>query len=179
MSNDQEKYIEALRAQSLTESWRWDTDKFMPKKFQSLEPGGKSLSKLWKWHDVKQLLQDSCKVIGLGQGPGKAERRTLSLSNPGLDDPYSTTKTLYADYQIVTPGEIAPSHRHTTTAIRIPFEGKNGWTIVNDEKVNVHPFDIVVNPQSAWHTHGNEGPDDFLFLDILDIPILRALDNAV
>ena len=38
--------------------------------------------------------------------------------------------------------------------------------------------DLVVNPQWGWHDHGNDGPDDFVFLDVLDIPLLTALATA-
>ena len=116
--------------------------------------------------------------MGLGQGNKRAERRVFVLNNPGLGGQYAVTNTFFGDLQLIKPGEAAPSHRHTTTAARFVFEGSRGWTTVEGERIYLSPGDVVLNPQWAWHDHGNDGPDNFLFFDVLDIPLLTALASA-
>ena len=38
--------------------------------------------------------------------------------------------------------------------------------------------DFVINQQLGWHDHGNDGPDNFVFFDVLDIPLLTSLATA-
>src|SRR5262249_18542161 len=48
----------------------------------------------------------------------EAERRGRVLEKPGLRGSSSITRTLYAGPQLILPGEIAASHRHTQSALR-------------------------------------------------------------
>ena len=48
----------------------------------------------------------------------EAERRVLVLENPGLRGQSKITTDLYAGVQLVLPGEVAPAHRHTQSALR-------------------------------------------------------------
>jgi hypothetical protein len=43
---------------------------------------------------------------------------------PGLRGASSITRTLYAGLQLILPGEVAPSHRHTQSALRFVSEGR-------------------------------------------------------
>ena len=36
----------------------------------------------------------------------------------------------------------------------------------------------LINQQLGWHDHGNDGPDNFVFFDVLDIPLLTSLATA-
>ena len=65
------------------------------------------------------------------------------------------TPTLYAGLQLILPGEIAPSHRHTQSALRFIVEGRGAWTAVNGERTTMHPGDFIITPSWAWHDHGN------------------------
>ena len=44
------------------------------------------------------------------------------------------TDTLYAGLQLILPGEIAPAHRHTQSALRFIVEGSGAYTAVDGEK---------------------------------------------
>lgn len=180
LTPEQSDYVDRLKSVNLIEPWAWNTSEFTPTVFQPTRPGGDAVPHLWRWNDYYPLILESRDMIGLGQDGGSAERRVLTFANPGLaaKDPYAATTTLYSDVQIVDQGEIAPSHRHTTTAIRICYQG-SGWTVVNGEKVTLGPGDIVFTPQLAWHAHGNDEADPFVFMDVLDIPFLTSIDNAV
>lgn len=174
----QKEYSDRIHSLDLTEGWWWEASAFKPRPDQPVEPGSPVVPHLWKWEEVSPLVIESGEVIGLGQGARKAERRVLVLTNPSLGGQYAITNTFFADLQLIKPGEAAPSHRHTTTAARFIFEGQGGWTTVEGERATLKPGDLVINPQWAWHDHGNEGPDNFVFLDILDIPLLTALATA-
>jgi hypothetical protein len=71
----------------------------------------------------------------------EAERRVLVLENPGLRGASSITRTLYAGLQLILPGEVAPSHRHTQSALRFVLEGKGAYTAVDGERASMHPGD--------------------------------------
>ena len=177
----QKDYSEAVHKLEMIEGWWWDSAGFQPRPDQPTHPGSPAIPFIWKWSDVGPLVHemgDPELGVGLGQGRKKAERRVLVLRNPGLDGKYAITNTFFGDLQLVKKGEIAPSHRHTTTAARFIFEGQGGWTTVEGERAMLSPGDLVINQQLGWHDHGNDGPDNFVFFDVLDIPLLTSLATA-
>jgi gentisate 1,2-dioxygenase len=106
----------------------------------------------------------------------EAERRVLVLENPGLRQSSSITRSLYAGLQLILPGEVAPSHRHTQSALRFIVEGSGAFTAVDGERTTMHPGDFVITPSWTFHDHGNPGDHATVWLDVLDIPLVRFLD---
>jgi hypothetical protein len=84
----------------------------------------------WSWRDVRPLLHEAARLVPLEQ----AERRVLVLENPGLPGSYSVTSTLYAGLQVILPGEAAPSHHHTPSALRLVVDGEGAFTTVDGVK---------------------------------------------
>ena len=67
------------------------------------------------------------------------------------------TQSLFAGYQLILPGEIAPSHRHTQSALRFIVEGSGAYTAVDGERTTMRPGDFIITPSWTWHDHGNPG----------------------
>jgi gentisate 1,2-dioxygenase len=172
-------FSERARKLHLIEGWWWESSSFRPRPDQPTEPGGRAVPYLWRYADLRAMALESGELVELGQGENQAEKRGLVLSNPSLDGRYAVTDTLFADLQSIASGEAAPSHRHTTTAVRLVCEGTGGWTTVEGQKLRLDPGDVVINSPWAWHDHGNDGPDDFIFWDVLDVPMLAALGTAI
>jgi gentisate 1,2-dioxygenase len=106
----------------------------------------------------------------------EAERRVLVLENPALPGSSSITRTLYAGLQLILPGEIAPSHRHTQSALRFVVEGSGAYTAVDGERTTMHPGDFIITPSWTFHDHGNLGDSPVVWLDGLDIPMVAFFD---
>jgi len=80
--------------------------------------------------------------------------------------------------QLILPGEIAPSHRHTQSALRFIIEGEGAYTAVDGERTTMRPGDFVITPSWTWHDHGNETKEPMVWLDGLDLALVDLL-NAV
>ena len=83
---------------------------------------------LWRWAQVEPLVLKSGERGGRGGlvTPDRdVERRTLRLATPGIDR--GTTHTITAALQLLLPGENAPAHRHTPTAIRWVLKGQGAY----------------------------------------------------
>ncbi len=128
----------------------------------------------WAWRDVRPLLHEAARLVPIEQ----AERRVLVLENPGLKGTYSATSTLYAGLQVILPGETAPSHHHTPAALRLVVEGAGAFTTVDGVKCVMERGDFIITPPMRWHDHGNEGTSPVVWLDGLDIPLVRAFDAS-
>ena len=102
----------------------------------------------------------------------------LVLMNPGLAGAYAATATLYAGLQIILPGESAPSHHHTPAALRLVVEGRGAFTTVDGMKCAMEPGDLIITPPMRWHDHGHEGTEPVIWLDGLDIPLVRSMDAS-
>ena len=125
---------------------------------------------LWRWADVEPLVLKSGELVTPDRD---VERRTLRLATPGLDR--GTTHTITAALQLLLPGECAPAHRHTPTAIRWVLTGQGAYTTVEGDKCYMEPGDLILTPSWTWHDHNNEGSDPMIWLDGLDVPLVRYL----
>jgi gentisate 1,2-dioxygenase len=124
---------------------------------------------LWKYQQVRPYVIESGSLISAAE----AVRRVLILENPGMRGQSCITRSLYAGLQLILPGEVAPSHRHTQSALRFILEGTGAYTAVNGERTTMHPGDFILTPSWTWHDHGNPGSEPVVWLDGLDIPTLQ------
>src|SRR5438270_3887922 len=76
----------------------------------------------WAWNDVYPQLLRAGALISAEE----AERRVLVLENPGLPGKSQISDTLYCVLQLILPGEVAPAHRHTQSALRFVLHGTVG-----------------------------------------------------
>jgi gentisate 1,2-dioxygenase len=136
------------------------------------QPASPCVPMLWKYDEARPWLMESGSLISARE----AVRRVLILENPGLPGQSSITHTLYAGWQLILPGEIAPSHRHTQTALRLIVEGEGAYTAVDGERVTMRRGDFIITASWTWHDHGNPGSGPVVWLDGLDIPLVRFLD---
>jgi gentisate 1,2-dioxygenase len=128
----------------------------------------------WRFADIRAAMLEAGGLITAKE----AERRVLVLENPGLRGQSKITTDLYAGVQLVLPGEVAPAHRHTQTALRFVLEGAGAHTVVDGEKTIMHEGDFVITPPMTWHDHGNESDKPMFWLDGLDIPVVQFLDAS-
>ena len=123
----------------------------------------------WVWHakDLWPLLEEAADIVTADE----AERRALNASNPKRA--FGTSHNLVAGYQMVLPGETAPAHRHTPSAIRLMLQGA-GITTVEGEPVWMERGDLVLTPPVSWHDHRHPGDTPMIWLDGLDVPFVRG-----
>jgi gentisate 1,2-dioxygenase len=131
---------------------------------------------VWRWKELRPLMERAGDLIRTGP---EAERRVIILANPGVAPSKSATHTLLANLQMVIPGDVAPTHRHTATAIRFVIEGSGASTIVDGEPVIMHPGDLVLTPAWSWHGHINESDGPMFWMDGLDSPLIRSLRAGI
>lgn len=136
------------------------------------EPAANLLPFQWRYSDIKPILEAAGHLIGTD----KAERRNLTMFNPAEGNIYPTVRTLVAAYQLVKPGEVARAHRHTANALRLILEGRGTYTVVNGQRVEMRPGDVLLTPNWAWHSHDNVGSEDCYWMDFLDVPLVHLLE---
>lgn len=137
------------------------------------EPQTRAVRHLWSWQELRPQLLRSGEVVTAAE----AERRVLMLLNPGLKGRVATTTTLYGGLQLILPGEIARTRRHTPNGLRFIMEGEGAYTVVDGDKMTMAPGDFVLTPNWTWHDHGSEGDHPVVWLDGLDIPLASLLEN--
>src|SRR5258708_6791834 len=131
-------------------------------------PAATGVAHGWDYAEVRPFVIESAGHITARE----AERRVLILENPALRGSSRITATLYAGLQLIMPGEVAPAHRHTQSALRFVLEGHGAYTAVDGEKTTMEPGDFVITPSWTWHHHGHEAEGPMVWLDGLDIPML-------
>ena len=159
------EFYERARAESLAPLWR------VLGGLVTETPVTRAVPALFEFERVRPHLMEACDIIGTEE----AERRVLVMENPGLPGESRITQSLFAGYQIILPGEIAPAHRHVASALRFIVEGSNAYTAVGGERTTMRPGDFVITPSMEWHDHGNESGEPMIWLDGLDMHIVNML----
>ena len=136
------------------------------------EPRGVIEPFLWRADIIRRNMDLACAAISAED----AERRVLILENPSLRGRSLITSSLYAGIQMILPGETAPAHRHTASALRLILSGSGGFTSVDGEKVEMEPGDFIITPTSVFHDHGAQGDEPVMWLDGLDVPMVQMLN---
>ena len=163
-------YREALTAGNLAPLWP-SMRAFLPYDI----PERHCTPTAWRYSDVRPLLMQAGELTPVE----KAERRVLILGNPGLGlDTGRATPSIYLGLQLILPGETAPNHRHSPSAIRFVIEGEGGFTMVEGEKLPMEKGDLILTPPGLWHEHGHEGSAPVVWLDVLDLPLVYALEAS-
>ena len=161
-------YYKKLAPQNVSALWSVLSSIITP------QPKSGCVPHLWKYSDLKPLLMEAGELITAKE----AERRVLILENPGMPGESKITTSLYAGLQLVMPGEVAPAHRHSQSALRFVVDGAGAHTAVNGERTLMYPGDFVITPPWTWHDHGNHSDQPMIWMDGLDIPIVSFFDAS-
>src|SRR3954453_10133651 len=161
-------FYDKIDGSSLTPLWTVLSSIITP------EPKSGCLPHYWNFAEAKSYLLESGGLITAKE----AERRVLILENPGLRGQSRITTSLYAGLQLVLPGEVAPAHKHSQSALRFVLDGAGAHTSVDGERTEMYFGDFVLTPPGAWHDHGNKTSEPMIWLDGLDIPIVSFFDAS-
>lgn len=161
-------YYQALKGENLGPLW------VSLKGLVPSEPRPKALAHVWSYASVRPRLLEAGGLITAEE----AERRVLVLENPGLPGASQITDTIYAGLQLILPGEVAPAHRHSQSALRFVIEGTGAYTAVDGERTTMHPGDFIITPAWTWHDHGSAADGPVVWMDGLDVPLVRFLGTG-
>jgi gentisate 1,2-dioxygenase len=165
---EREAFYRKIDGENLSALWNVMGDLITP------EPRSACRPHLWKFDAIRDYMTEAGKLITAKE----AERRVLVLENPGLRGQSKITTSLFAGVQMVIPGDVAPAHRHSQSALRFILEGKGAHTAVDGERTAMEPGDFVITPSMTWHDHSNETSEPMFWLDGLDIPMVQFFDAS-
>jgi gentisate 1,2-dioxygenase len=121
---------------------------------------------IWPWQTLEPLVE---RAIALAS-PARAERRVLSLIDPtARTGEFHTITNLNAGLQILLPGEVARSHRHSMDALRFVLQGDGAVTRVDAHEAPMAFGDLVLTPGGCWHEHWHAGTQPIVWLDVLNV----------
>ncbi|GLQ49197.1 gentisate 1,2-dioxygenase [Dyella flava] len=161
-------YYERIDKQNLTPLWE------VLGRLVTSTPTSPAVAALWRYAEIREPLLEAGRLISAAE----AERRVLVLENPALRGLSAITQSVYAGLQLIMPGEVAAAHRHTQSALRLLLEGDGAYTAVDGERTTMRRGDFVLTPGWTWHDHGNPGKQPAIWLDGLDIPLVRFFDAS-
>jgi gentisate 1,2-dioxygenase len=128
----------------------------------------------WRYKELRPLLLRAGDLTPIE----KAERRVLMLANPGLEGEPFATASIFFGLQLILPGETAPNHRHSPSAVRLIVEGDGGFTTVEGERCPMTKGDVILTPAQLWHEHEHRGDGPMVWLDALDAPLVVKMEAA-
>ena len=79
---------------------------------------------------------------------------------------------------MIMPGEVAPAHRHVSSAVRFVLDGEGAYTAVEGEKAFMSRGDFLITANWAPHDHGNTSATPMLWLDVLDAPTVNFFETS-
>ena len=163
-------YVEGLAERNLVPLW--------PSLRQVLPygiPSRRTVPVNWRYRDIRENLLKAGDLTPIE----KAERRVLVLSNPGIGlESMQATPSIYIGMQLILPGETAPNHKHSPSAVRFVVEGEGAKTIIDGEACPMEKGDLILTPSGLWHEHVHTGTGPVVWLDALDLPLVYALEAS-
>lgn len=66
------------------------------------------------------------------------------------------------------PHSVQRSHRHNSVALTLPIEAENVYSIIEGNRLDWHPYALMITPPAELHGHHNEGDSAMLSLVIQD-----------
>ena len=165
---EREAFYKKIDGENLSALWNVMGDLITP------EPRSACRPHLWKFDAIRDYMTEAGKLITAKE----AKRRVLVLENPGLRGQSKVTTSLFAGVQMVIPGDIAPAHRHSQSALRFMLEGKGAYHSRRWRAHAMEPGDFVITPSMTWHDHSNETSEPMFWLDGLDIPMVQFFDAS-
>ncbi|MFB6078878.1 MAG: cupin domain-containing protein [Halarchaeum sp.] len=150
----------------------WEVENDLGNMQAGLEPD------IWKWEDIKEAIDGIERDVPIADLPPGFERRVaVPLNTGGYNNAISNT--IYVGVQTVSPGETAPSHRHSANALRFTIDGDEDMkTVVAGEEFPMRDGDLITTPQWEWHDHVNDSDEVAAWLDVLDLPLVLDSLNA-
>ena len=121
LTKERQAFYQQIDRHHLTPLWEVLGDLVIP------QPQSPCVPALWQYPTLRKHLLKAGQLISAKE----AERRVLVLENPALRGASSITNTLYCGLQLILPGEVAPTHRHTQSALRFVVEGEGAYTAVD------------------------------------------------
>jgi gentisate 1,2-dioxygenase len=165
-SEAMQAFYRELEGKSMDALWRRHQQGDRPS-----EPRAPYQPARWRSADILPFLKKAGDLVQPGPD---AQRRVIQLANPSVDSK-SATHTLSGNVQMVLPGEVAPSHRHTNAAIRFIMHGTGAVTIVDGEPVAMNPGDLVLTPGWCYHGHISQADGPVWWMDSLDGPLVSGM----
>jgi gentisate 1,2-dioxygenase len=132
---------------------------------------------VWRWATMNPLIDAAVQQTDMNN----AERRVLVLDNPSFagTERFGACTNLTVNLQVLMPGERARPHRHSMNALRFALEGDGAVTVVEGKPCEMLRGDMILTPAWTWHEHAHDGRQRAIWVDVLDVPIHRYLDNSV
>lgn len=165
---ERQAFYDAIEPESMRALWSVMSGIITP------EPKSDCVPFKWAFDSVRSRLLEASSLITAKE----AERRVLILENPGLKGTSKVTTSLYCGIQCVMPGEVAPAHRHSQSALRFVLESEGGVTAVGGENTDLKYGDFVITPSWEWHDHTSHSDTPIFWLDGLDIPVVQFFDAS-
>ncbi len=160
-----------MRGQWQNESKRRDTGTW---KVDMWTPVARGQAWLWPAKELRSFLDRSAAALP----ETKDSRRSIVFNNPAL--PRGSIETINMGVQMILPGELAWAHRHSISALRFVIQGHPGLaTVVDGVAQPMETGDLVLTPSGEWHDHFNGSDEIALWLDVLDGPVINAINQTV
>ena len=129
----------------------------------------------WRWADLRAPLLEAARLVRHGAGGAPRARahesraRRRAMPRRPRSTPGSRSFSRARARRAIT---IRPA------ALRLVVEGRGAFTTVDGMKCAMEPGDLIITPPMRWHDHGHEGTEPVVWLDGLDIPLVRSLDAS-
>ena len=144
------------------------------KRITPIAPRSRDEPMHWRWRDFEPLAARAAKEVPIED----VERRAIICVNPAFAGETVTTSNLIAAFTILEPGDHAVPHRHTAAAIRFATRAEGAVTIVNGQRCEMKPGDLVLTPPMCWHGHVNESDRRTYWFDAANMPLICGLEAS-
>lgn len=122
----------------------------------------------WKWKEIMPKLMKTIESED-------AENGAVSLVHKDTGDEAGVSPTLNTIVQVFKPGVCDTAHRHSNVALFFVYQGE-GYSIVDEEKIEWEEGDLVLAPAWSAHQHCNTSKtENAILITFQDVPLVSNM----
>lgn len=97
-----------------------------------------------------------------------ASGRALHLTSEKLDDQQAVHPTIKLAVNSLDAHAAQRPHRHNSVALTLPIQADRVHSVIEGERLDWHPYALMITPPAERHEHVNEGDETMLSLVVQD-----------
>jgi len=119
-------------------------------------------------YPMAEILAEMERVRSDQSADPNASGRALHLTSERNGNTDAAHPSIKLAMNTLDPHSVQRPHRHNSVALTLPIEADNVYSVIEGNRLDWHPYALMITPPAERHEHHNEGDAPMLSLVIQD-----------
>lgn len=119
-------------------------------------------------YPMAEIVAEMARVRSDQSADPNASGRALHLTSERHGNADAAHPSIKLAMNTLDPHSVQRPHRHNSVALTLPIEADNVYSVIEGNRLDWHPYALMITPPAELHEHHNEGDTPMLSLVIQD-----------